>query len=117
MNIFNEIEYEDDVEADPSILDSIDSLDDYEDTSVAPVVEETEEGYTSGTSFLDNEEPTKENYDKKRRIYRGLFVSKSGKSINADVNGAYQIMKKVVPDAFSEGIEGVGLHPVRHYIS
>ena len=54
---------------------------------------------------------------KKRRVYRGLFISKSGKSINADVNGAYQIMKKVVPDAFSEGIEGVGLHPVRYYIS
>ena len=78
---------------------------------------ETEEGYTSGTSFLDNEEPTKENYDKNRRVYRGLFVSKSGKTINADVNGAYQIMKKVVPDAFSEGIEGVGLHPVRFNIS
>ena len=78
---------------------------------------ETEEGYTSGTSFLDNEEPTKENYDKNRRVYRGLFVSKSGKTINADVNGAYQIMKKVVPDAFSEGIEGVGLHPVRFSIS
>ena len=78
---------------------------------------ETEEGYTSGTSFLDNEEPIKENYDKKRRVYRGLFVSKSGKTINADVNGAYQIMKKVVPDAFSEGIEGVGLHPVRFSIS
>lgn len=74
---------------------------------------ETEEGYTSGTSFLDYEEPTKENYNKQRRVYRGLFVSKSGKTINADVNGAYQIMKKVVPDAFSKGIEGVGLHPVR----
>lgn len=78
---------------------------------------ETEEGYTSGTSFLDNEEPTKENYDKKRRVYRGLFISKSGKSINADVNGAYQIMKKVLPDTFSEGIEDAGLHPVRYYIS
>lgn len=74
---------------------------------------ETEEGYTSGTSFLDNEKPIKENYNKQRRVYRGLFVSKSGKTINADVNGAYQIMKKVVPDAFSEGIEGVGLHPIR----
>ena len=74
---------------------------------------DTEEGYTSGTSFLDHEEPIKENYDKQRRMYRGLFVSKSGKTINADVNGAYQIMKKVVPDAFSEGIEGVGLHPMR----
>jgi putative transposase len=33
--------------------------------------------------------------------------------INADLNGAYQIMKKVFPEAFAEGIEGVGLHPVR----
>ena len=78
---------------------------------------ETEEGYTSGTSFLDYEEPMKENYDKQRRVYRGLFVSKSGKTINADVNGAYQIMKKVVPDAFSEGIEGAGLHPLRFNIA
>lgn len=73
----------------------------------------TEERYTSGTSFLDNEEPVKENYNKQKRVYRGLFVSKFGKTINADVNGAYQIMKKVVPDAFSKGIEGVGLHPIR----
>lgn len=29
------------------------------------------------------------------------------------VNGAYNIVKKVFPDAFAEGIEGVGLHPVR----
>ena len=74
---------------------------------------ETEEGYTSGTSFLDNEEPIKENYNKQRRVHRGLFVSDSGKTINADVNGAYQIIKKVFPDAFSKGIEGVGLHPVQ----
>ena len=72
-----------------------------------------QEAYTSGTSFLDGELPTKENYDKERRVYRGLFVSKSGKTINADVNGAYQIMKKVVPDVFNKGIEDVGLHPLR----
>ena len=70
-----------------------------------------EEAYTSGTSFLDNEDPIKENYNKERRVYRGLFVSNDGKKINADVNGAYQIMKKVIPDAFSKGIEGAGLHP------
>lgn len=70
-----------------------------------------EESYTSGTSFLDNEDPVKENYKKERRVYRGLFVSNDGKKINADVNGAYQIMKKVIPDAFSKGIEGAGLHP------
>lgn len=65
---------------------------------------ETEESYTSGTSFLDGETPCKENYDKKRRIKRGLFKSEQG-LINSDVNGSLQIIKKVIPDAFSYGIE------------
>lgn len=72
----------------------------------------TEESYTSGTSFIDGEVPTKENYDKSRRKKRGLFVSNDGYVINADVNGSYQIMKKVFPDAFANGIEGVGWHPL-----
>ena len=72
-----------------------------------------EESYTSGTSFLDDEEPIKKNYNKSRRKYRGLFISNNGIKINADVNGAYQIMKKVFPNAFANGIEGVGLHPIR----
>lgn len=69
----------------------------------------TDESYTSGTSFLDNEKPVKENYEKSRRIKRGLFRSNSGLLINSDVNGALQIMKKVFPNAFDEcyGIEGV----------
>ena len=29
------------------------------------------------------------------------------------INGAYQIMKKVFPKVFADGIEGVALHPVR----
>ena len=73
----------------------------------------TEESYTSGTSFLDNELPIKENYNKSRRKYRGLFVSNNGIKINADVNGSYQIIKKVFPKAFVDGIEGVGLHPFK----
>ena len=73
----------------------------------------TEESYTSGTSFLDNELPIKENYNKSRRKYRGLFVSNNGTKINADVNGSYQIIKKVFPKAFANGIEGVGLHPFK----
>ena len=73
----------------------------------------TEENYTSGTSFLDGEFPIKENYNKNRRKYRGLFVSNNGIKINADVNGSYQIIKKVFPKAFAEGIEGVGLHPFK----
>lgn len=73
----------------------------------------TEESYTSGTSFLDNELPIKQNYNKLRRVYRGLFVSNNGIKINADVNGAYQIIRKVFPKVNSDGIEGVGLHPIR----
>lgn len=59
---------------------------------------ETEESYTSITSYLDKEEPVKDNADRFRRIHRGLFVSGKGKRINADVNSAYQIMKKVIGD-------------------
>lgn len=70
---------------------------------------ETEESYSSGTSFLDGEEPIKQNYDKARRIERGLFKSNSGLLINSDVNGSLQIMMKVFPNAFNAryGIEGV----------
>ncbi|ABY95675.1 transposase, IS605 OrfB family [Thermoanaerobacter pseudethanolicus ATCC 33223] len=72
-----------------------------------------EESYTSGCSFLDNEEISKENYNSNRRIKRGLFRSNKGILINADVNSGYNIIRKVFPEAFAEGIEGVGLHPVR----
>jgi len=47
------------------------------------------------------------------RIKRGLFGSNKGILINANVNSAYNIIRKVFPEAFAEGIEGVGLHPVR----
>ncbi|KHO63192.1 transposase [Thermoanaerobacter sp. YS13] len=72
-----------------------------------------EESYTSGCSFLDGEEIIKETYNITRRIKRGLFRSNKGILINADVNSAYNIIRKVFPKAFAEGIEGVGLHPVR----
>ena len=75
-------------------------------------VELTEESYTSGTSFLDGELPTKDNYDKSRRKCRGLFVSNTNKKINADINGSLQIMKKVFPNAFADGIEAVTLQPL-----
>lgn len=38
--------------------------------------------------------PVKENYNKSRRIKRGLFKTSDGSFINVDVNGSYQIMKK-----------------------
>ncbi len=69
----------------------------------------TEESYTSGTSFIDNELPVKENYNKSRRIHRGLFKSDSGILINADLNGAYQIIKKAFPIKWDSGC---ALHPI-----
>lgn len=72
-----------------------------------------EESYTSGTSFLDNEMPTKENYNKNRRKHRGIFKSNDGIWINADVNGAFQILKKVFPNAYANGIEAVVFQPVK----
>ena len=55
---------------------------------------EINEGYTSGTSYIDSELPCVENYNKGRRKYRGLFVSNNKEKINADVNAAYQIGRK-----------------------
>lgn len=69
----------------------------------------TEESYTSGTSFIDDEPPAKEFYNRARRIHRGLFRSENGTLINADLNGAYQILKKAVPMKWDGGC---GLHPI-----
>ena len=78
---------------------------------------ETEESYTSGTSFLDNELPEKQYYNKSRRRHRGLFKSNSGKLINADVNAAYQIIKKVFCDAEMPTDRGFVMNPVRVNLS
>ena len=71
-----------------------------------------EESYTSKCSFLDSEPICKHDKYIGKRIKRGLFVSRHGIKINADVNGAYNIMIKAVPNAFADGIEGVGVHPM-----
>ena len=54
------------------------------------------ERYTSGVSAIDNEAITKENYNPKRRIYRGLFITNTGKKINADINGSLNILRKYI---------------------
>lgn len=56
----------------------------------------TEESYTSKCSFLDNEEICKHDGYKGKRIKRGLYKSSDGRLINADVNGALNILKKVI---------------------
>lgn len=37
-----------------------------------------------------------------KRIKRGMYKTKEGPLINADVNAAYHIMRKVVPNALSD---------------
>ena len=79
-----------------------------------------DESHTSKCSFFDNE-PVEhhESYVGKRK--RGLFKTKYGQIINSDVNGALNIIKKAVPNAFpngrTDGIEGAVGHPLRLAIS
>jgi len=73
-----------------------------------------DESYTSGTSFLDNELPIRDFYNKKRRIKRGLFKSNQGKYINADINSACQILRKVFVNAFNKPDNiGFVMNPVK----
>lgn len=74
------------------------------------------ESYTSKCSFLDNESIKKHETYQGKRIKRGLFQSNIGKLLNADVNGAANILKKEVPNAFAKGIEVVVVRPVREEI-
>ena len=62
---------------------------------------EQEESYTSKSSFWDrdnipvyNADSPKEYQFSGRRLQRGLYKTASGKTINADVNGALNIMRK-----------------------
>ncbi|MEM7725665.1 MAG: transposase [Cyanobacteria bacterium P01_A01_bin.45] len=73
----------------------------------------TEESYTSKCSFIDSEPLSKQSTYKGKRIKRGLFRSKEGILINADCNGSGNIIRKVVPNAFAEGIQGVVVPPLR----
>lgn len=77
-----------------------------------------EESYTSLASFLDQDEipvykkGTLATFSGKR-IQRGLYRSGSGKRINADVNGSLNILRKAIPEAFAQGIEGIVVSPVK----
>lgn len=73
-----------------------------------------EESYTSKTSAIDLEAPTKHSVYLGGRVKRGLFKSSNGTKINADVNGSLQIVRKVFPNAFTaEGIASAAVAPVK----
>lgn len=76
-----------------------------------------EESYTSKCSFLDNERICKHESYKGRRAKRGLFKTSFGKIINADINGAFNIIRKSEKESFDVTMlpEGRGFwwNPVR----
>jgi len=82
---------------------------------------EIEEAYTSMCSFLDWESIEHHEVYMGKRIKRGLFRSAKGILINADVNGAYNHLRNAIPESMeklkekvmADGIEAVGIHPVR----
>ncbi|PMB15793.1 transposase [Fischerella thermalis CCMEE 5319] len=72
-----------------------------------------EESYTSKTSALDLEPPCKQSEYAGQRVKRGLFKSKTGCVINADVNGSIQIIRKYLPEAFTaEGVVSCAVQPL-----
>ena len=85
----------------------------YKCTLIGVIVKITEESHTSKCSFIDFE--SIEHHDKYigRRKYRGLFLSKDKIKINADSNGSGNIIRKVFPNAFANGIQGVVVRPLR----
>ena len=72
----------------------------------------TDESHTSKTSWLDDESPQHHEQYLGKRVKRGLFKSADGSLINADVNGAMQIVRKVFPKAKADGIWACG-QPMR----
>ena len=77
---------------------------------------EHEESYTSKCDALALEPIGKHEQYLGRRTKRGLFRSSTGKLINADQNGALNIMRKVVGDSYVSRIvnSGHSLCPVRY---
>lgn len=59
-----------------------------------------EESYTSKCSLLDMEDVKKHESYMGKRIQRGMFKSKDGRKINADINGSGNILRK----AFGNGV-------------
>src|SRR5260221_173195 len=96
----------------------------YKAALVGIQVEVREESYTSKASFLDLDPiPDYKPNDEEAHVFSGkrigrrnrLYRTKDGHIICADVNGAYNILRKCRTDAFSEAKEVAGhlVHPVQ----
>jgi putative transposase len=78
-----------------------------------------EESYTSRANFLGIDpipvygKTEKEPMFTGKRIKRGLYKTSTGQLINSDINGSYNILRKAIPNAFSNGIVSCVLGPRR----
>jgi len=75
----------------------------------------TNERHTSKCSFLDLEPVCHHAVYAGQRVKRSLFRAADGRTIHADVNGSYNILRKVIPDAFAKGTGAAVVQPVRVY--
>ncbi|WP_413172496.1 hypothetical protein [Anabaena azotica] len=76
----------------------------------------TEESYTSPASALDGD--TFPKYGDKKPEFKGeimaggLYTTGNMRLLNAVINGSFNMMKKVIPDVFDQGIKGLPFNPV-----
>ncbi len=76
----------------------------------------TEESHTSQASALDGDALPKYG-DRKpeftgRRMARRLYKIRNSRLLNADINWSFNMMIKVIPDVFDQGIKGLPFNPV-----
>jgi putative transposase len=70
-----------------------------------------QESHTSKCSFLDLESIGHHDQYVGKRVKRGLFRSATGRMLNADVNGSYNIMRRAVPSITAHGTSSFLLTP------
>ena len=80
-----------------------------EEAGIQVIIKDEEQ--TSKCSFLDNESIEHHDEYMGKRIKRGIFRSKDGILMHADLNAVYNIIRKAFSEAFADGIEGIGLYP------
>ena len=87
----------------------------YKSKFIGIEVQTTEESYTSKIDHLAFEPLKKQEVYLGRRKKRGLFQSSTGKLINADINGAIGIGRKVFGDSFVKEIidSGFAFNPIK----
>jgi len=76
----------------------------YKGKKIGINVLEQEESYTSKIDHFSFEKMERKEKYLGKRIKRGLFQSSTGKILNADINGALGILRKVIGDSFLKSL-------------